>query len=112
MITLRENNRLCIARMIRSLTFSGKLWRYSSGKASWYFITLPYKDAEFIRWVQDKWVVGFGFVRVQVQVGGSVWQTSIFPTKEKEYYLAIKKSIRIQENLQEGMEVKGTITLL
>lgn len=98
--------------MSTTLTFSSPLWRYTAGKWSWYFITLSREDAEFIRWIEDKTIVGFGFVKVEVTVGSSTWQTSIFPTKEKEYILAIKADIRKKERIFEGDTVNGTMILL
>jgi hypothetical protein len=95
-----------------NIPFSLPLWRYTAGKWSWYFITLSYEDADFIRWIQDKTVVWFGFVRVEVTIGSSIWQTSIFPTKEWKYLLAIKAEIRKKERLSEGNIVNWTIHLL
>ena len=68
-------------------------------------------DAEFIRWVEDKTVIGFWFVRVRATIWNTTWETSIFPTKEKEYLLAIKASVRKKENLHENMEESEIIEL-
>lgn len=46
---------------------------------------------------------GFGAVRVQATVGGSSWQTSIFPDHRlKSYVLPFKRSVREVEDLAEG----------
>ena len=95
-----------------SLTFIATLWRYTAGKGSWYFITLPRSDTDFIRWVEDKTVVGFWFVRVRASVGASTWETSLFPTKDGDYLLAIKSTVRQKENLHENMEVSVNLFLL
>jgi hypothetical protein len=94
------------------ITFTSKLWRYTAGKGSWYFLTLPRDDTDFIRWIEDKTVVGFGSVRVRIQIGSSEWETLLFPTKDKDYLLPIKADVRKKENLHENMEVECQIELV
>lgn len=77
--------------------FTATLWRWSSLKASWYFITLDTEDPALIRHIEDKFVGGFGSVRVEVTIGGSTWHTSLFPSKERDYILPIKADIRKRE---------------
>jgi hypothetical protein len=50
-------------------------------------------------------------VRVTVTVGGSTWQTSVFPTKTGTYVLPVKKPVRTAENLTEGIPVETQLTL-
>lgn len=95
--------------MSTTLDFSATLWRWSGGKASWYFITLGTEESALVRHIEGKSFRGFGAVRVEVTIGGSVWRTSIFPTKEKRYILPVKALIRKQEGLVEGQEVKVTL---
>jgi hypothetical protein len=81
-----------------------KLWRWSGGKASWYFFTLPAKVAREIRLVDAGPVrSGFGALKVQATIGATSWQTSIFPSaRHKSYLLPVKASIRKSVRLAEG----------
>ncbi|MDD2891750.1 MAG: DUF1905 domain-containing protein [Candidatus Gracilibacteria bacterium] len=86
--------------------FSAPLWRWSGGKASWYFITLGVENSALIRHIEGQFARGFGSIRVEVTIGDSTWHTSIFPSKEKRYILPVKALIRKQEGLVEGREVR------
>ncbi len=52
---------------------------------------------------------GFGAVKVEVELGGSKWRTSIFPTKEGPYLLPVKASIRKKEGLRDGCMLQFTL---
>ncbi|MBP9812556.1 DUF1905 domain-containing protein [Candidatus Gracilibacteria bacterium] len=98
--------------MENRLTFTASLWRYSALKGSWYFVTLPKGDAEFLRWIEDKTVVGFGFIRVQAHIGNSEWETTLFPSKEHgSYLLAVNAQVRKMEMIKEGDELSVTLSL-
>ena len=86
--------------------FSAPLWRWSSGKTSWFFITLGTEDSALIRHIEGQFARGFGSIRVEVTIGESTWHTSIFPSKEKGYILPVKADIRKREGLTEDQEVK------
>jgi hypothetical protein len=84
-----------------------KLWRWSGGKASWYFLTLPVNMAMEIRAVDaGPRRVGFGSLRVTATIGKATWQTSIFPAAQlNSYLLPVKASVRKAERLVEGRMV-------
>jgi hypothetical protein len=86
-----------------------RLWRWAGGKGSWYFFTLPATVSREIRLVDaGPRRVGFGALRVEATIGGSTWQTSIFPSAQlKAYILPVKASVRKAEKLLEG----GTASL-
>jgi hypothetical protein len=88
--------------------FSADLWEWT-GKAAWFFVTLPVDDAEDIReMVPER--RGFGSVRVEVEIGSSRWKTSIFPDSGSgSYVLPIKKSIRQAERIAEGDTLHVTL---
>ena len=93
------------------LTFSAPLWVYS-GKSAWHFVTLPEELSAQIKFVQPE-INGFGSVRICVNIGGSSWKTSLFPSKTAgSYLLPIKASVRKKEKLGAGDDVPVTITLL
>ena len=54
---------------------------------------------------------GFGSVRVTARVGGSRWQTSLFPQKTGGWFLPIKKPVRLAEGFEEGDEVEVELEL-
>jgi hypothetical protein len=86
--------------------FTADLWEWE-GKAAWFFVTLPVELSAEIREV-PRMPRGFGSVRVSVTIGGSTWQTSIFPdSKAKSYILPVKKAVRVAEsiNVRESVEV-------
>lgn len=90
-----------------------KLWRWAGGKASWYFLTLPQKLSREIRLVDaGPRRVGFGALKVEATIGGSTWQTSIFPSAElKSYLLPVKAGVRKTEKLVEGKQVGVSIVV-
>ena len=54
---------------------------------------------------------GFGSVKVTVTLGGSRWQTSLFPNKDGSWFLPIKKPVRLAEGLEYGEEVEIELEL-
>jgi Domain of unknown function (DUF1905) len=94
-----------------TVEFTALCWLYS-GKGAWYFVTLPEKDAAEISYLSKVLNggkrTGWGSVRVTVQVGQTVWQTSLFPdSKNKSYVLPIKAAVRKAENIVDGKAVKS-----
>ena len=55
---------------------------------------------------------GFGSVKVTVTLGGSRWQTSLFPNKDGSWFLPIKKPVRVAETLEDGDEIEVELELL
>lgn len=88
--------------------FAAKLWLYP-GEGAWHFITLPQDISDEIKMITSEIKRGFGSVKVEVTIGKSTWQTSIFPdSKSSSYILPVKKDVRTTNNLQEDhlVEVK------
>jgi uncharacterized protein DUF1905 len=85
-----------------------KLWRWSGGKTSWFFLTLPAGVSREIRLVDaGPRRVGFGALRVQATIGATSWQTSIFPSAElAAYLLPVKAAVRKAEKMVEGKSAK------
>jgi hypothetical protein len=99
--------------MQQDFEFAGKLWRYSSGKAAWYFITLPVEIAAEIKFFTAERRAAWGTVPVQAQIGTSIWQTSIFRASNVDsYLLPVKAAIRKSEKLQDDSEVKVHLRLI
>lgn len=86
-------------------TFDAEIWRYS-GKATWYFVTVPKDISEHIKIFVERKTPGFGSIRLKAKIGSTVWKTSIFPDKKTgSYFLPIKADIRKKEALSEGIQV-------
>ena len=79
--------------------FEATTWEYG-GQSSWFFVTVPKHISEDIKEVSGPLKRGFGSVRVAVVVGGSAWQTSVFPdSKTGCYILPLKKEVRKAEHI-------------
>jgi len=92
-------------------TLRKKVWRYP-GAAGWHFVTLDKALADEIRFVESARKVGLGYVCVKAKVGRTSWNTTLFPTKEKEFLLAIKAAVRKAEGIADGAVIKVEIELV
>ncbi len=88
-----------------NFTLTTTLWKYPSQSAAWYFITINPEISAQIK-SQPRPKKGWGSVRVQVTIGKTTWDTSMFPSKEGAYILPIKASVRKAEDIFEGETVK------
>ncbi|MFD3403585.1 DUF1905 domain-containing protein [Kribbella sp. NPDC058693] len=91
--------------------FSAPLWQHP-GEGSWYFVAVPEQISDDIADLTEGRRKGFGSVRVSVTVGGSTWQTSLFPSKSGSYVLPVKKLVRVAERLAEGAPVEAQLDLV
>ncbi len=84
------------------MTFRTKLWRYS-GKAAWFFMTIPKSRTQKIKKVGRDISKAWGSIPVNVKIGKSDWKTSVFPdSKLGSYLLPVKAEIRKKEGLIAG----------
>ena len=95
------------------IEFDGEVFRWDArDDASWYFTAVPPELSEDIREIPRPYR-GFGSVRVRAQVGGSRWQTSIFPDSSSgSYVLPLKKAVRDAESLVDGGPVTVRLEVL
>lgn len=95
--------------MKQKYAFKAELWRWP-GFAGWHFVNVPKKISEQVKKLGKRY--GAGFVRVNVTVGKSSWETALFPHKESgSYLLSIKKNIRKKEGLMEDDIIKVSFIL-
>lgn len=90
--------------------FEAILWRWRDDGA-WHFVTLPEDVTDDI---DDRLPLraGFGSVRVEVSVGTSTWQTSIFPSKGLgSFILPVKKAVREAQGCTEGDRIRVRLTI-
>ena len=93
---------------------AAELWVWNvTAPGSWYFVTVPEDVSETVRFEGGE-PRGFGSVRVEVTVGGSVWRTSVFPSSDHPgcYVLPVKKAVRTAEDLEEGDLVEASLRVL
>lgn len=77
------------------------------GEVAWYFVTLPKSIAREIDFEHGHHKAGFGSLRVEVAIGDTSWQTSIFTdTKSNSYMLPIKSAVRKAEGIDAGDRVQ------
>jgi hypothetical protein len=97
-------------------TFTAVLWRWtarpeSADAGAWSFVTLPADVAELVRQGAGE-PRGFGSVRVRAEVGGTAWDTSVFPDKESgSFVLPVKKAVRVAAGVEEGDELTVTLAV-
>jgi hypothetical protein len=84
--------------------FTAQVWKWHSGE--WRFVTLPFDVTDEIDDATPT-KQGFGSVRVEVTIGATTWQTSVFPdTKAKSFVLPVKKPVRTAEGIADGDQVR------
>lgn len=92
--------------------FVAKMWRWT-GEAAWHFVTLPHEVTDAIDDTFDGARVGFGSRRVDVTVGSTTWQTSVFPDKHAaSYLLPVKQAVRKTEGLVDGATFEIRLRLI
>ena len=108
----------------KSFKFKSKVivWRagYDEGKdsSSWRFARVPEKISEEIKEMAQrakqtgKLRRGWGAIYAKAKVKKSEWVTSIFPDRHSDtYILPLKKQIRFEENLYDGITITVSITI-
>lgn len=89
-----------------SFNFQGECWLWAGEKAAWHFIRLPQEKSAEIKFFNENLHEkkrGWGAVRVEVTIGKTTWQTSIFPdAKSGSYLLPTKSSVRKAEGFAAG----------
>lgn len=100
------------------LPFTGPVWvwkpKSGEGKSStqWHFLTITGEAAARIRAAAPGRSAAWGSVYVSVQLGGTRWQTSVFPSKDAGgFLLPLKAAVRKKEGVSEGDVVSVVLTL-
>ncbi len=75
---------------------------------SWHFVNVSVKASAEIKKRFGKARRGFGSLKVKVTLGGTTWNTSIFPSKEGYYVLPLKAAVRKRE----GVVAEQTVSLI
>jgi hypothetical protein len=92
-------------------TFEATLWKVP-GESAWHFVTLPFEAADEIEQLTAETRRGFGSVRVHARIGGTRFDTSLFPdTKAESYVLPVKAQVRKAEHITDGDAIDVSIEL-
>jgi hypothetical protein len=95
-----------------TFAFTAEVWEHD-GDAAWHFVSLPPDVADDIEAAFGHRAAGFGSIRVEVTIGATTWQTSLFPdNKRATYLLQVKKPVRAAEGLVAGSQPKVSIRVL
>jgi len=98
--------------MSETFEFAAAVWEHD-GDAAWFFLSLPDEVADDIEERFGHLAAGFGSLRVEVTIGETTWQTSVFPdTKRSTYVLPVKKAVRKAEGLTGGSTATVRLTVI
>jgi len=92
------------------------LWRWSGpSSGAWFFVSIDGEAGEalsataLMHRLESGKSAGWGSVKVEVEIGGSRWRTSAFPSKEQGWIVPVKAAVRKAEGLGEGERVALTL---
>lgn len=92
-------------------SFHTKIWVYP-GPAAWHFASVPKTISAKIQKKFGMKTRGWGSLPVEVSLGKSKWETSIFPDKRSgTFLLPLKAAIRKAEELYEEDKIKIKIII-
>lgn len=96
------------------ITINAKLWLWAGEGGRWHFLTIPPAEAIEIRLesVASGIRRGFGSVRVEAEINGVRWKTSIFPQKDGGYLLPVKAAVRRDTRIAVDDDVTVLLSLL
>lgn len=90
------------------LEFRGEIWQWR-GPAPYYFVTVPEEESLDLQDVSTAITYGWGMIPVQVRIGDTTWETSLWP-KDGRYVVPLKDMVRRAEGLDEGHTVTVRLT--
>lgn len=83
--------------------------------SAWFFVLVSRDVSQKLKSLQTSGQVpkrGWGSIPVEVTVGKTNWQTSVFPDKKSGcYLLPIKREVRLKEDVWDGDEIKVMLQL-
>ena len=91
------------------LDFAGEVF-FWKGPAPWHYVAVPEEGSAEIEALSHGLTYGWGVIPVTVRIGGSTWETSLFP-KDGLYLVPLKARIRAAERIELGQVVSGTLSL-
>ena len=87
------------------LELSGEItwWR---GPSPYHYVPVPAEQSAAIRAVASQVTYGWGVIPVLARIGGTAWETSLFP-RDGRYLVPVKVAVRRAE----GLELGDTVTV-
>lgn len=87
--------------------FRSEVYRWEARRDDWYFVDVPAEVAGEVReWADARPRAGFGAVKVRARIGDTTWSTSIFPSAEGVYVLALNARVRRAEGIGYGDQIE------
>lgn len=82
--------------------FTADLWEWAA-RPNWFFVAVPEDATDDIDAEFGSRAAGWGSIKVEVNVGSTTWETSMFPDEQRGcFVLPVKASVRRAEDLHEG----------
>lgn len=77
------------------------------GMSGWHFLSIPKKESTEIKTAYGEHARGWGSIPVEITLGKTTWNTSIFPDKKSgQYLLPLKAAVRKKEGIDAGERVE------
>ena len=93
--------------------FEAELWRWTSRRELWTFVSLPEDASAEIRDLADSLPrAGFGAVKVGARIGATLWRSSVFPGDGGRYALPVSAAVRRAQGLELGDRVRVDVEVL
>lgn len=90
---------------------TSKVWMYPGETAVWHFVSIDKKLSAEIKEKHALKKKGFGSIPVEVTLGKTVWETSIFPSKDGPYILPLKSMVRTKEEIRAEDEITFSLKI-
>ena len=88
--------------------FSGEVFEWR-GPAPFYYVAVPAEESADIKEASPMLTYGWGVIPVLVRIGGTEWETSLFP-KDGRYLVPLKDAVRRAEGIDSGDVVAVSFT--
>ncbi len=93
-------------------SFKSTVWEYP-GKGGWFFVTVPQEISKDIHEKFYDKKRGFRSIVVEIIIGETTWNTSIFPDKKTDSCVfPIKAQVRRKENIGIGSKVSVLLEVI
>ncbi|MVA74449.1 DUF1905 domain-containing protein [Auraticoccus sp. F435] len=80
--------------------FSERVFQWR-GPAPYYYVAVPEDESAVIQDNAPLLTYGWGVIPVRVRIGGTTWETSLFP-KDGRYLVPLKVVVRRAEGIDDG----------
>ena len=100
--------------VLKQSTFNlrARVWVYAANTGSWHFLTVPTEVSAEIKKKFGMRAIGWGSLKVNVTVGKTTWNTSLFfDRKRNAYLLPLKADVRKKEKIEKGSEIAVIIII-